>query len=295
MTTDLAPTSALDALLDSYDGELPESAGTGLGTFYWLHGTNKGGSKTPGVFYMKDTEVADVPGAPWQNDGRYEDQPEPEHGFSAALLKIAPIIWHSQWHMPATGDDGDAQRTRRRGPKDWINGYREGAQKHLDLICLVEGVPDPMLFVADGQNKCGAMLDILGRYRNGLLRQATFRAKRSGKKIVPPWTFWLPIVNKKTADGKTEYQKVLVGGVDKGSVVTPPALFLPPDAIDTLLIGNDQFKLAADIYAAYLDWSREIRQPPQITNASYTVSVPQLPPGKNVPQPIEEGELVEPF
>jgi hypothetical protein len=286
MSTDLA-TTKLDALLGSYDGELPESAGTGLGTFYWLHGTNKGGSKTPGVFYTKDTEVAEPPSAPWQPDSRYEDQDEPERGYSAALLKIAPIIWHSQWYLPANEEEDG----RRRGPKRWITGYQEGAQKHLDLICLVEGVPDPMLFVADGQNKCGAMLDILARYRAGLLRQATFRAKRGGKKIVPPWTFWLPISSKKTTDGKIDYQKVLVNGVDKGSVVTPPALFLPPDAIESLLISPEQFQLAAEVYTAYLAWSREMRQPPNVTNATYTVSgPPQLPLGRNVPVPIDESD-----
>src|SRR5262245_58738910 len=78
MTTDLATTSTLDALLDSYDGDVPESTGIGFGTFYWLHGTNKGGAKTAGVFYVKDTELAEQPAAPWQADDRYEDQAEPE-------------------------------------------------------------------------------------------------------------------------------------------------------------------------------------------------------------------------
>lgn len=289
MTTDLAPTSNLDALLGSYDGDLPESSGTGLGTFIWLHGTNKSGAKTPGVFYVKDTELADLPDAPWGLDNRYEENDEPERGFSAAQLRIAPIIWHSQWFLPA-GDD-DRQR-KARGPKNWISGYVEGAQKHLDLICLVEGITDPMVFSANGQNKCGAMLDILKTYRNGLQRQAQFRAKRADKsRVVPPWTYWLPIANQKTGDGKTVYTEVFDKETGKGgSVVTPPALFLPADAIDSLLVTPEQFRLGAEIYAAYLEWSREQRINRDTVEGSYTVeNRPALPAPthRNIPQPIE--------
>lgn len=280
MTTDLTtPASNLDTLLNTYDGELPEQTGTGLGTCYWLHGSNKGGAKTPGVLYVKDSEVADIPGPPWQGDARYEDQENPEFGFSAAQVKIAPIIWHAQWYL---SDQNEGER--RKGPKRWIQGYESGAQKHLDLICLVEGLPDPMLISADGQNKCGALLDILNRYRNGLLRQATMRARKNNK-TVPPWAYWLPIGNKKTADGKTDYVKVADrAGKDTGSVVTPPALFLPPDAIDTLLVTPDQFRQAAELYFAFLEWSKEPRVYVEQPQA-------QLPAGgRNVPQPYDEAE-----
>lgn len=284
MTTGLAPTSNLDALLDSYDGDLPESTGTGLGTCYWLHGSNKGGAKTNGVLYVKDTEIADTPDAPWAADSRYEDQEQPEFGFSASAVKIAPIIWHSQWYMPERDEEG--QPARRKGPKKWIMGYETGAQKHLDLICLVEGLSEPMVISADGQNKCGAFLDILSKYRNGLMRQAGMRARKSGRRAPPPWAYWLPIANKKTADGKTDYQKVIVNGQDKGSVVTPPALFLPADAIESLLVTPEQFRAAADIYFSFMEWSRE--------QYVYTdqPAPPQLASGRNVPQPIDEAEFI---
>lgn len=291
MTTDMAPASNLDALLDSYDGELPEQTGTGLGTCYWLHGSNKGGAKTPGVLYVKDTEIADIPSDPWQNDGRYEDQENPERGFSAAMVRIAPIIWHAQWYMPERSEDD--QPRRRRGPKRWIQGYQDGAQKHLDLICLVEGLSDPMVISADGQNKCGAFLDILSKYRNGLLRQATMRARKSGRRAPPPWSYWLPVANKRTPDGKTDYVKVYDGaGKETGAVVTPPALFLPPDAIDSLLVTPEQFKQAADLYFAFQEWSKEqrvyVEQPQaQLTSGSH----------RNVPEDYDEGEFSddEPF
>jgi hypothetical protein len=276
-TTDLAR-SNLDQLLDSYEGELPESTGTGLGTFYWYHGSNRAGAKTPGVFYVKNTEIAEAPDAPWQLDSRFEDQPEPEYGYSAALLKIAPILWHAQWYMPS-----EQQVGKRRGPKQWITGYEKGAQKHLDLICLVEGMPEPMVLAADGQNKCGALLDILSAYRNGLLRQATFRARKNGRKVVPPWTYWLPIANKKTGDGKTDYVKVTAPGSDDGSIVTPPALFLPPGAIDSLTVTADQFRTAAEIYTAFLAWSRD--------PYTFTPNAPQLTDGRNVPQEVSEDDL----
>lgn len=290
MTTDLATTSKLDALLDTYEGDAPESAGTGLGTFYWLHGTNKGGAKTPGVFYIKDTELAGPPAAPWQADNRYEDQGEPEYGYSAALLKIAPIVWHSQWWRPERDDKGE--QVQRKGPRDWINGYEDGAQKHIDLICLVEGIDDPLVLSADGKSKCGAIIDIIRVYRNGLLRKADFQARKRGKRAVP-WMFWLPVAQKKRADGSTDYVKVIdpKTGKETGSVVTPPTLYLPADAIESLLVTEEQLRLGGEIFTAYLEWSRELRQPPNVTNASYTISGhPQLPPGKNVPVPIDDTE-----
>lgn len=277
------PTTNLDALLDSYDGELPEQTGTGLGTCYWLHGSNKGGAKTPGVLYIKESEVADIPDAPWTNDNRYEEQETPERGFSASAVKIAPIVWHSQWYMPEM--DSKGQPVKRRGPKKWIAGYESGAQKHIDLICLVEGLGDPVVFAGDGQNKCGALIDILNRYRNGLLRQATMRARKGGRKTPPPWAYWLPIANRRTADGKTIYEDVIVNGEKKG-MVTPPALFLPPDAIDSLLVTPEQFRTAADMYFAFQEWSKEPRVYVEQPQA-------QLTSGRNVPQEIEEATFDE--
>ncbi len=280
MTTDITTTSKLDALLDTYDGDVPESTGTGLGTFYWLHGTNKGGAKTPGVFYVKDTELSEPPAAPWQADSRYEDQAEPEYGYSAALLKIAPIVWHSQWYMPERNDAGE--QVRRRGPKDWLEQYEAGAQKHISLICFVDGIDDPLVLSADGRNKCGAITDIIRTYRNGLLRKADLRARKRGKRAMP-WMFWLPIAHKRRADGSTDYIKVVDGaGKETGSVVTPPTLYLPTDAIESMLIDETRLRLGGEIYAAFVEWSRELRQP---------VNAPaQLPPGRNVPVAISEDD-----
>lgn len=285
MSTNLTTTSKLDALLDTYDGEAPENAGTGLGTFYWLHGTNQGGAKTAGVFYIKDTELAEPPAAPWQSDSRYEDQAEPERGYSAALLKIAPIVWHSQWHMPEHGEDGE--QMRRKAPKNWISAYERGAQKHTDIICLVEGTDDPLVLSADGKYKSGAFTDIIRMYRNGLLRKADFQARKRGKRAVP-WMFWLPIAQKKRADGSADYVKVIdpKTGKETGSVVTPPTLYLPADATESLLVSPEQLKLGGEIFAAFLQWSRELRQPPETAYGH-----PQLPPGRNVPQQIDEDEF----
>lgn len=266
----------LTRLLDVIGDDLPDIGGIGLGTFYWLHGTNKGGAKAPGAFYVKDTEVADVPASPWQNDARFED--EGEVGFSATELKIAPIVWRSQWYMPSED---------RQGPKNWLVGYEDGASKQLDLICLVEGIADPMVLSASGANKSGAFLDILSQYRRGLLHRATLKAKRG----VPPWAYWLPIANKRTADGKTIFDPVKDrSGKDTGAVVTPPALYLPADAIDRLVLSEDDFRRGIEAYRQYSEWAKERRLPPQIAEG-YVVNAPQLPPGRNTPQPIEVDEL----
>jgi hypothetical protein len=290
MTTDIATTSKLGALLDSYEGEVPESAGTGLGTFYWLHGTNKGGAKTNGVFYIKDTELAEPPAAPWQADERYEDQTEPEYGYSTALLRIAPIIWHSQWYMPERDEDGE--QVRRKGPRDWRDHYESGMQKHTDLICLVEGIDDPLVLSADGKYKSGALIDIIRMYRNGLLRKADFQARKRGKRAVP-WMFWLPIAQKKRADGTAEYVDVIdpKTGKKTGSVVTPPTLYLPPDAIESLLVTEDQLKLGGEIFTAFLRWSRELRTPRDVTESAYTSGTLRPLVSCGGPQPVDEEEF----
>ncbi|MFK5283768.1 hypothetical protein ACI3PL_29750, partial [Lacticaseibacillus paracasei] len=77
---------------------------------------------------------------------------------------------------------------------------------------------------ADGANKEKPLSDIVKSYRDGLLKQASRVAKRG----LPLWTFWLPIANRRTADGKPAYTEATdASGKSYGSIVTPPTLYLP--------------------------------------------------------------------
>lgn len=241
------------------------------GTFYWLHGVNKGGAKTPGVFYVKAAEVGDVPPAPWAEDTRFDG----ETGYAAPALRLSFIGWRSQWYM----------QEEQGKPKLWIPGYEKGAKKHTDFLCFAEGIEAPMILSADGMNKERPLSDILKSYRNGLLTQASRIAKRA----LPLWTFWLPIKNKLTADGKTHYIEATDGsGKGYGSFVTPPTLYLPNDAMESCFVGEDILRKGADVAREYREWFDERRRGPDVIEGEV---LPALPAPKNVPQPVSAAEL----
>lgn len=243
------------------------------GTFYWLHGVKQ--AKLPGCFYVKAAEIGAEPPAPWQSDTRFDG----ETGYSAPALKIAVVGWRSQWYTQAAQDK----------PKMWIAGYEPGAKKHTDFLCFAEGIDEPMILSADGLNKEKPLAEIVKSYRAGLLTQASRVAKRA----LPLWTFWLPIANRRTADGKTAYIEAQDSqGKSYGSVVTPPALYLPDDAMDSCFVGETILRRGADVAREYADWFNAKRLPPQIAEGVYAVEeVRQLEAPRNVPQPVEEADL----
>lgn len=242
------------------------------GMFYWLHGTKQ--AKLPGCFYVKASEVGAVPGDPWQVDNRFDD----ENGYSAAELRLAVIGWRSQWY---TQDEQGK-------PKIWLADYQKGARKHTDFLCFAEGIDDPLMLSADGMNKEKPLSDLVKAYRTGLLTQAS----RIARKALPLWTFWLPIKNKTNGDGKTEYIEARdATGKSYGSVVTPPALYLPDDAMESCFVGEDILRKGADVARDYAEWFGAKRLAPDVIEGE-VIERPALPAPKNVPQPVTEAELL---
>lgn len=273
MTTDALARTFLDDI-DQLPEEIPGAATLEPGRLSWLHGAT-GQVKTPGVFYAKDTAFVDAPGAPWTIDERYTDQGET--GYSAPELRIAFIANRSQWFMPGQ-DRGDLP--------EWLSAYQEGAKKLTEYLIQIDGIYEPMVLSVSGKYKAGPIADILSNYRRGALAQAMRKVKRT----LPAWSFWLPIANKRGADLKTIYLKASdADGKEYGSVVTPPALCGIPQArtAQELIDG-------AAIWQEYQEWSRYMRAQQGVSEASYTVqTVPQLPAGRNVPQPITAGDIAE--
>lgn len=249
------------------------------GVIWWLHGAKAGQTKAPGVFYAKATEFGDAPPAPWESDNRFDG----EAGYSTPTLRIAAIGWRAQWF---TQDKDDPKSLPR-----YITDYQPGANKHVEILCMVDGIDEPMIISVKGFHKTKAMLDAIRTYENGLLKQAGRLAKRA----LPRWTFWLPIQNKLNAKGETDYIEAQDGaGKAYGSVVTPPALYLPDDAMDSCFVGEVVMRRGADIRAQYERWFNQKRLPPQITEGVYQIedTTPrQLEAPRNVPQPITEGDL----
>jgi hypothetical protein len=269
MTTDLARSFIDD--LDDLPAEIPGASDLEPGRLAWLHGVNAGGAKTPGVFYGKDTAFVDPPPKPWVLDERHED----ELGFSAPELRIAFIGNRSQWFIPGA-DKGDMP--------EWLATYQDGAKKLTEYLILVDTIAEPMVLSVSGKYKAGPLMDILSNYRRGALAQAMRKYKRT----LPAWSFWLPIANQRDKAGKTIYLTAKDGdGKEYGSVVTPPALVAAP-----LPVTKDMLLYGAELWQQYQEWMRFKRTPRDTTEAAYTVSsTPQLPPGRNVPQTIEDSEF----
>lgn len=276
MTTDMIRTFIDD--LDQLPTEIPGATTLEPGRLSWLHGAKSGNVRTAGCFYGKDTAFTDTPPDDvWSLDQRHEEQGET--GYSAPELLIAVIGWRDQWFLP--GQDRDDLPT-------WLPTYQDGAKKLTEYLIRVFGLDDPMVLSVSGLYKARPIADIVSQYKRGALTQAMRRYKRT----LPLWAFWLPIANKRGADLKTLYIEAKdANGKEYGSVVTPPALVGTPKPRSAAEILTD-----AELWTEYrsigwFDYKRT--QQGTVEAASYTVtSAPQLPPGRNVPQPVE---LDEPF
>lgn len=271
MTTELARTFLDD--LDSLPSEIPGAQHLEPGRVSWLHGIKD--AKWPGCFYAKDTAFTDPP--PWQPDNRYEDQGE--MGFSTPVLRIAILGERSQWFEPGA-DRGDLP--------NWIAGYIPGAKKLTEYLIAIEGIEDPMVLSVSGKYKAGPFAAIVSSYRRGALTQAMRKTRRT----LPLWAFWLEIGGKKDASGRPVYEKAMDGeGKEYGSIVTVPVLLAPPIPRTT-----EELIAGGDIWASHGEWLKYKRLPQGAAEGTYTISAPaQLPPGRNVPQPVEEEEEAPAF
>lgn len=274
-TTDLTRPFTDD--LDQLPAEIPGAATLEPGRLSWLHGTKSGNVRTPGVFYGKDTAFTDAPGEPWVLDNRHEEQGE--IGYSAPELRIAVIGWRDQWFIPGQ-DRGDLPT--------WISTYQDGAKKLTEYLIRVAGLVDPMVLSMSGLYKARPIADLVSAYKRGALTQAMRRYKRT----LPLWAFWLPVANKRGADGKTIYTDAKdASGKEYGSVVTPPSLVGLPQARTATEILEDAALWTEYREAGWFDFKRLAQG---VTEANYVVtSTPALPPGRNVPVPVDEDN--EPF
>lgn len=209
-------------------------------------------------------------------------------GFSAPDLRLAFIGSRSQWFIP------NEDRTK---PPHWVVDYerevREAgltAKKQVEYLVLVEGVTDPMVLSVSGKHKAQPFADALGAYRNGLLKQASRIAKRQ----LPLWAFWLPFAGKTTEQGKPLYLEATDGdGKGYGSIVTPPALQLPANAMDALFVGPQVLRAGAEVAHDYAAWFKTQRGNNAVIEAEYeVVETRMLPAGRNQPQPLTDDDVI---
>lgn len=277
MTTDT--TAIVPSYLDQIElpDDLPEMR-IEPGRLNWHHGKDAGKVKVPGVFFGRDTAFAEPPPAPWESDDRFLDDDGP--GFSVERLRLAFIGERSQWFIPGA---------KANDPIVWLrDGERvpEGTKikKQVEHLVLVDGLPDVMMLSVSGYYKSRPIDDILRAYERGALALEIRRRKRR----LPRWTHWLTIGGRVDAQGKPILIKATdAKGDEHGSDVTPPAL------LNTEPIEEADFLRAIEAWNLYnsLGWFKYRRLPQGTVEASYTVeSRPQLPAGKNIPQPLTEAD-----
>lgn len=246
-----------------------------FGQFSWYHGAKQ--ARTPGVFYGKEMEFAEMPGNPWTPDDRFNQGANPELGFSAAMLRLAFIGVRSQWFTPKDDETNT--------PFAWLTEYKQGARKSVEYLVFVEGVDTPMILSGSKPSKTVPFAKILGQYRRGLLKQAGLRMRRP----LPLWFFWLPIAGEKGPDGKPVFTEAKdANGKSYGSYITEPKLYLPANAADTLFVGPDLLRYGNELRREYAWWFEEVRLPDNTVEAEYEVE--EAPVRRNVPQPIESDE-----
>lgn len=247
----------------------------------WLHGVKA--AKTPGVFYVKADELDGQPGEPWQPDDRFMSGDKPEMGFSAERLNVCFLGYRAQWFIPPPKNSNE--RTK------WLTDYVAdvGARKLVEYLVLVEGIADPVVLGLSKVSKSRPVKELLAHYRQTVLRQAARQYKRSS---VPQYLFWIPIGGKVDEKGKPRYDEV-TGATGDSSFVTYPVAHWPADVRSQMLDNETLRRIHDEILPQYRGWQHERRNNGEYTDADeYTIDeTPALPPGRNVPVPIDDSDL----
>ena len=232
-------------------------------TIWWFHGHKP--ARTPGVFYVKASALAQDPSEPWIASHRFEH----EVGFETRALHLALITWRQQPYqvVETTTTAGGVPRKERR----YITEWQPGAQIHTEILCFAEGIAEPVIWSFHGLTGRAVMgkTGIFNTYRNGLLREAE---QLTGKRL-PLWTFWLPITTQVNGKGQVSYTDT-----GHGAFVTLPMLALdpipaaaapstappaaPPPAsarMDTLFVGEEWLAHGYTVHAQFEHWRLQRR------------------------------------
>jgi hypothetical protein len=253
---------------------------------YWRNGKLvKDGSKVilnrPGLFYVAADHLKQTPGEPWETSGLYD-----EDGYQAESLSLAIIGYRQQPVMIDRSGD-QVQYV-------WLSEWQPGAQFYSEVLCLVSGIEEPVVWVLKGS----AGKEVLGK--GGLLQTFRKDVVREGERVagqkLPDFTFWLRIVTQRDAKGNVVHRDT-----GYGTTTTPPTLTLPdtitPEVLEEMFIGDELFRRAAAVYQEYKDsgWFDERRgnepqeQAPQAQSNGNGHSNGETPTLKNQPKEVLSG------
>lgn len=240
---------------------------------FWYHNGVKQ-AKTAGSFYTRASEFAGGLSAPWAPEERFDG----ESGFSTSALRIAVLAFRSQPFKKWKDEEGKDQT-------EFAFKYEKGMTILTEILCMIEGYDGAAVWSMKGltgQAVTGRGAGLLPAYTNGLLKEASRIARRG----LPLWSFWLPIASKRVGE------KVAYEDTGYGSFITPPALFLPANAMDELFVGPDALQRGADLLKEYPEWDTTKRMPGGVVTAEFTVEETKAlpPPSRNVPQLVGDDD-----
>lgn len=213
---------------------------------WWYNGSKQ--AKTPGIFYVKGAALQQEPADPWVPSQRFEN----EIGFETPLLHLALITWRQQPYHVVEVVSGGEQRKHRRYIAEW----EPGAQIHTEIVCLAEGIAEPVVWSCHGMTGRAVMgkNGICATYRTGLLRHA----EQVARKRLPLWTFWVPISTLRDARGQVTYTDT-----GHGSLVTLPMLdwsdASQAELIDRLFTGEEWIVYGYEVRRQFESWRSQRR------------------------------------
>ncbi|MEI8305583.1 MAG: hypothetical protein WCF99_00830 [Chloroflexales bacterium] len=213
---------------------------------WWYNGSKP--AKTAGSFYVKGTALQQEPVAPWTASDRFAH----ETGFETPLLHLALITWRQQpYHVIEMVVGGEKRKDRR-----YIAEWEPGAQIHTEIVCLAEGIAEPVVWSFHGMTGRAVMgkTGIFNAYRSGLLHTAE---QLAGKRL-PLWTFWLPLTTLRNAKGQVSYTDT-----GHGSLVTLPMLawddVSEAERCDALFVGEEWVAYGYDVRRQFESWRSQRR------------------------------------
>lgn len=207
----------------------------------WRNGAKQ--ARTGGFFYAKADDLLDRPAAPWEPVTIYDDEP----GYYAKRLSVAVIATRTQPFFPET--DASGKKHMR-----WLTQWESGAQLYTEWLCFAEGLGNyPVILYSKGLTG-KALADALRTFRAKVLKPA----ERIAGRRLPSWTFWMPIATLVNEKGGVVYSDT-----GHGSVVTPPALYLPGGnevaILDALAVDETLLALGVSVREEYAAWHSEKR------------------------------------
>lgn len=250
----------------SFTPDTTERAAEMYPRIWWYNGAKQAG--TNGHFYTNEREFAECPTG-WTQVERYDD----EVGYTADALRIAVI----RKRVQAYSED----RSSGMAIKTWHPHYKPGYRLYTELLCLVEGIEEPVVWVVKGMlgKHVTSKFGLLQHHHDNIIKQAMTTWKGDG--VVPPWAFWVPIKADTTDKGKPVYTDT-----GYGSHVTLPKLdiplHVPREVLVGLYVGRAVLDNGLKIYQESAEWAKTQR----------TNDEPKVAPA---PTQNQADDSVEPF